>query len=107
YAEPKEIFLTEDGRPIKREYVSKLFSDAAKAAGISGATYHCLRHTFAIAMFKQLSRQPDLNPWKALQVLLGHAQLSTTLDIYLEALEIDEAAVSDSVEKLYEQALEV
>jgi site-specific recombinase XerD len=105
YTEPNQVFLTDAGVPVQRTYLTKLFKAAAKRVGCDSATFHGLRHTFALTMFKELDRQPNINPWKALQVLLGHAQLSTTTDIYLEALTLDEAMLSDSVEALYDAAL--
>lgn len=44
-------------------------------------TAHCLRHTFAT----RLSENPDIVSIKAIQTLLGHSNIRTTMDIYSEA----------------------
>lgn len=44
-------------------------------------TAHCLRHTFAT----RLCERPDIVSVKALQTLMGHTNISTTMDIYSEA----------------------
>ena len=38
-------------------------------------------------------------PWKTVQVLLGHRHLSTTIKIYLKHVRIDEAAVGDALSR--------
>lgn len=61
------------GRHITRSTVQKHVRDAAKAAGIRRrVTVHSLRHAFATHL---LEVDPDV---RKLQVLLGHADLSTT-----------------------------
>lgn len=50
---------------------------ACKALGIPKVTFHVFRHTFATVALES----GKLNP-KEVQEILGHAQLSTTLDIY-------------------------
>ena len=49
--------------------------------GIEGFTPHSLRHTFATRCVER-----GVKP-KALQKLMGHASISTTLDIYVHATE--------------------
>jgi len=44
-------------------------------------TAHCLRHTFAT----RLAENPDVVSVKAIQTLMGHSNIRTTMDIYSEA----------------------
>lgn len=73
------------------------------AARLQG-TLHWLRHTFAMAMLARLQIQartnPDLNPLKVVQVLLGHASIITTA-IYLRCVELHERDLSESLAYLY------
>lgn len=52
------------------------FHSALKRAGIEDFVFHDLRHTFATLFYR---RTKD---WKALQEILGHADISTTMKIY-------------------------
>jgi site-specific recombinase XerD len=61
------------GRPITTRHLSRLFHEAAAAAGITKpVTLHCLRHSFATHL---LERGTDI---RHIQALLGHDKLDTT-----------------------------
>jgi site-specific recombinase XerD len=102
-AEPDAVFLTAQGRPIGPRRVGAMFAAAAEAAA-APASFHALRHTFAVAMLRFLQREaqanPELNPLLALQVLLGHADLATTA-IYLRVVSTDLSIIEASVDDLY------
>ena len=101
YQEPGHVFLTVTGKPITARRVGAMFKKACKSAGVP-ASFHSLRHSFAIAMLGALQRQsashPDTNPLLTLQVMLGHADITTT-QIYLRVIAADldliEGAVAD------------
>ncbi|WP_197425029.1 site-specific integrase [Bordetella sp. N] len=97
------IFLTPGGRKIDKGRLSNEFRRVADQIG-SNATLHHLRHTYAVTLYRHLERHADngaaINPLKTLQVLLGHAQTSST-EIYLRALEIDSSAVHSALAYLY------
>ncbi|AZO71530.1 site-specific integrase [Mesorhizobium sp. M1D.F.Ca.ET.043.01.1.1] len=107
YAEPNTVFLTEAGRAVSARRVGAMFAAAATAAGVT-ASFHALRHTFATSMLRFLQRrtqqEPELNPLLTLQVLLGHADLTTTA-IYLRVVATDLTLAEASVENLYEALL--
>ncbi|MER8403095.1 tyrosine-type recombinase/integrase [Mesorhizobium sp. M1348] len=107
YREPDAVFLTESGRAISPRRIGAMFAAAAAAEGVT-ASFHALRHTFATAMLRFLQRraqhEPELNPLLTLQVILGHADLTTTA-IYLRVLATDLTFVEASVDELYEALL--
>lgn len=90
------------GKLISNKALNKNCSEAFKKADIN-ATFHHLRHTYAIKMLTILTKKAQetgINPLKTLQVLLGHSNISTTM-IYLESLSIDINEIEDSLNKLY------
>lgn len=62
-------------------------------------TFHHNRHTYAINQYLFRKKAGDAEPWKAVQLLLGHKHLATTMDIYLDAVKVAEAELSDITER--------
>jgi site-specific recombinase XerD len=61
------------GKPMTTRQLSRLFHDAAKAAGIrKPVTLHSLRHSFATHLLE------DGTDIRLIQALLGHVKLDTT-----------------------------
>ena len=64
---------TRRGKPMTTRQLSRLFHEAAAAAGIKkSVTLHALRHSFATHL---LERGTDI---RVIQALLGHDKLDTT-----------------------------
>jgi len=71
--EPGILFLSVRGRPLSRDWINRLLTQAARKAGISPIpSPHILRHTFATHL---LAGGADL---RSVQELLGHANIATT-----------------------------
>ena len=70
------VFASPDGTPIYPEGVSRMFQDAAKAAGVPVIRLHDLRHSWAT-----LALQSGVHP-KVVQERLGHASITITLNTY-------------------------
>jgi len=70
------IFSRPDGRPIYPESIYYYIKRIGKKLGMPFVTVHMLRHTAATLLLES-----GENP-KIVQELLGHASISTTLDIY-------------------------
>lgn len=101
------IFLNQKGKPFLRGSISREFRRCADIVG-TDATLHHLRHTFATLVLGMLeSRGSDerpLNSIKVVQLLLGHANVTTT-ETYLRALEVASDEVKDALDFLYGASL--
>lgn len=76
YQDSGLVFCAEDGRPLDPSSFGKHFSKLAQKAGIAGATMHTLRHTYATRLL-EANEHP-----KVVQELLGHSDISLTLNTY-------------------------
>lgn len=70
------IFSDLAGKPLLPDTVSHVWVKLVKRAGLEGIRFHDARHTHASLMLKQ-----GAHP-KVVQERLGHATISTTLDLY-------------------------
>ena len=71
------IFSDDGKKPLTNKRYITLFKQYREQTGVS-CTAHQLRHSFATIAFEN-----DISP-KAVQEILGHKQLSTTMDIYTD-----------------------
>lgn len=69
------LFAEPDGQPLTYKHTEKMYADYCAASGVN-VTPHQIRHGYATALF-----ECSIDA-KTAQTLLGHAQISTTLDIY-------------------------
>lgn len=97
------VFLSRRRKPYSRTSVSRAFRKCADLIG-SVATLHHLRHTFAVNVLAILESFEDrdraMNSMKTLQILMGHANVTTT-ETYLQALEATSDEVRDALDFLY------
>jgi integrase len=70
------VFADKHGRPPDLNRLSKTFAKLARLAGISGATLHSCRHFTATLA---ISEGSDV---RSVAAIMGHAQPSTTLNVY-------------------------
>ena len=70
------IFSDLEGKPLLPDTVSHVWAKLVKRTGLEGIRFHDARHTHASLMLKQ-----GVHP-KVVQERLGHATISTTLDLY-------------------------
>lgn len=103
YRPPLNLLLTTHGAALSGKRLTALFAKGFADAGLKGS-FHWLRHTFAMVMLARLQQQardnPDLNPLKILQVLMGHRSIATTA-IYLRCVEVHDRDLSESLAWLY------
>jgi|TARA_Y100000310_G_C20282261_1_gene623156 integrase len=70
------VFTDEAGKPLTSFHVSRRFRKLLRLAGLPAMRYHDLRHGAASLMAAQGV------PARVAMEILGHAQISTTLNIY-------------------------
>ena len=70
------VFTDEVGRPLTSFHVSRRFRKLLQSAGLPAMRYHDLRHGAASLMAAQGV------PARVAMEILGHAQISTTMNIY-------------------------
>ena len=89
------VFVSEKGTPVNRRNVNRTLKSMLKKAEceVRDASVHDLRHSFGSELIKKGS---DI---KVVSTLLGHADISTTYNIYIHVL--DEQCV-DAVNVLNE-----
>lgn len=78
---PGFVFLNQDGEPAKRSSYNKDLYMLAGKAEIEPFSVHTLRHTFATRCI-----EAGMKP-KTLQTILGHADIGTTMNMYVHITE--------------------
>ena len=79
------VFTNEEGKPLFPDSVSQWFTKFVKRTGLPKVTVHSLRHTYASLMIA------DGTPLVVVSRKLGHAQTSTTSNIYAHVIAEAEA----------------
>ncbi len=74
------VFPNSLGNTGEPKTYQKIFTNLTKEANIENAHFHCLRHTFATRALEEGI------PAKTVSEILGHANVSTTLDLYSHVL---------------------
>lgn len=86
------LFAEPDGGLLTNDHFTALYDAYRDASGVT-VTAHQIRHGYATALLES-----GVDP-KTAQVLLGHAQLSTTMDIYTHVRDGQLKAAAEKMEK--------
>ena len=89
----KGIIFNYKGNYLPQHIFDRYWNDYCKAVGIN-CTPHQLRHCFATMLY-----EGDISP-KDAQYLLGHSQLSTTMDIYTDIRQQREKDIAEGVKSI-------
>lgn len=81
YTNNSLVFCNPFGKYLNRGTVLKKFKKILKENGIQDRKFHDLRHTYATRLF-ELGENP-----KVVQTILGHSNISVTLDTYTHVLD--------------------
>lgn len=88
------VFSTPEGKPLRPNTISRVWTVLAARAGIKAIRFHDARHTHASLMLKQ-----GVHP-KIVQERLGHASIQTTLDTYSHVAPGLQEAAAETFDKL-------
>ena len=96
YENNNMVFAEPDGSIIAPVNLSRRFTQLVENTELERCTFHDLRHTFAsVAISQRMSI-------KTISVILGHANISITLDTYGHLLPGDMETVIDTVAAFYD-----
>lgn len=98
YADLDLVFCQENGAPLSPDALSWAFDRTIRRAGVPRIRFHDLRHTAAT-----LRLAAGTHP-KVVQEMLGHANISITLDTYSHAVAGMQAESAERVAALIEAA---
>ncbi len=88
------VFTTYQGRPLGHRNVIREYAKLLQRAGLPHVEFHGLRHTAATLMLVQGV------PAKVVQEMLGHSQVSVTLDIYSHVIPGMGREAADKLQRL-------
>jgi len=88
------LFTTWDGMPMNPDSITSWFHDFVKRNNLPPVSIHSLRHTNATLM---IAGGANI---RTVSNRLGHAQTSTTSNIYAHAIQSADAAAADTLENL-------
>jgi integrase len=88
------VFTTDSGAPLFPDSISQWFTKFIKRSGLPKVTVHSLRHTYASLMIAEGT------PLVVVSHQLGHAQPSTTANIYAHVIKSAEAKAAQTFDKL-------
>ncbi|MHB1420654.1 MAG: site-specific integrase [Bacillota bacterium] len=89
------LFTTWDGKPMHPDTISKWFPQFLKRHGLPPLPFHGLRHTSTTLLIAQ-----GINV-KNISARLGHASISTTMDIYGHALKSADKEAAEKLDQLF------
>jgi integrase len=90
-----DYVLTNSDKPLEPRNYQKLFQKILKNAGVKARKFHAIRHTFAT---RSLELGIDI---KTLSEILGHANVSITLNIYAHSLFEQKKQAMDKLNEMY------
>lgn len=91
------LFSRADGSPLRPDTVTRTFQRVLKAHGIERMRFHDLRHATASILFDNGWSVPDVQHW------LGHADIETTMNIYVKYNCTRKLTVGGALEGLFSQ----
>lgn len=88
------VFLSKKGNPVKNSTYNKDLLRICKKIGIERFSMHTLRHTFATRCI-----EAGMKP-KTLQMILGHANIAITMNLYVHITEEEKIKEMKTIESM-------
>lgn len=92
------VFLNRNGKLLPNSNYDRYLEKICDKAGIERISMHTLRHTFATRCIES-----GMKP-KTLQKILGHANISMTMDLYVHVTEDEKEKEMQQFEQMYRMA---
>lgn len=93
------VFCTSTGNVYSASNIRRIHRAILKKANLRHVKFHALRHTYATRLLEAGEN------FKTLQVLLGHADIQTTMNIYAHVTEETKHNAADLQDKLFKELL--
>ena len=88
------MIFTLDGKPFDRKRPQRRMISLCKTLKIEYRSFHSIRHSYATRLFEL-----DI-PIKTVQSLMGHSDMSTTMDIYTHVMKDKKLEILDKLDNL-------
>ena len=95
YNDMNYIFCNDLGEPIDSKSTTRNFQSVLKKINIPKMPFHALRHTYATRLFEAGV------PVKTVQVLMGHKDIATTMNIYTHVMPEEKSKAADKINNLF------
>ncbi|CDI50319.1 tyrosine-type recombinase/integrase [Clostridium tetani] len=95
YNDNDYIFSDKLGNPLDPKRIPRNFKSILKKTGLKDIKFHSLRHTYATRLF-----EADV-PIKTVQALMGHSDITTTMNIYTHVMPEQKNKAVEKIDKLF------
>lgn len=95
YNDNDYIFCTKFGNPLDDKLLPRDFKNILEKENLRSITYHSLRHTYATRLFEAGV------PVKTVQKLMGHSDITTTMNIYTHVMPEEKSKAVDKINELF------
>ena len=89
-----DLIFSDNGKPIEPKRPQRRITALCKKLNIPHRSFHSIRHSYATRSFELEI------PIKTVQVLLGHSDIATTMDIYTHVMKEKKLEVLDKLNNL-------
>ncbi len=96
YEKHNIAFADDTGNYLDSRYLVKRYTKLLKDSNIPYKKFHALRHTYATRLF-----EADI-PIKTVQVLMGHSDIKTTMNIYTHVMPEEKTKAVEKINNLFE-----
>lgn len=95
YTESGYVFVWGDGKPFRPDYVTRTFQKVLEKNGLPRLRFHDLRHSAASILYDLGWQLKDISDW------LGHADLTTTGNVYTHISRLRKENVAKDLDSLF------